>query len=180
VKVFRKLEGDAMGRLSMDEYAAARKHPVILMLHNIRSMWNVGSMFRSADAAGIEKIILSGYTATPPRKEIAKTALGADTSMTWEYSDDPQQALRELKKSGVRICGLEIAEGSRPYTEMNAQDFPVCLLVGNEVQGIEDNLLAECDLVLEIPQFGTKHSLNVSVAAGVALFELVRVLCAKE
>jgi len=180
VKVFRKLEGDAMGRLSMDEYAAARKHPVILMLHNIRSMWNVGSMFRSADAAGIEKIILSRYTETPPRKEIAKTALGADTSMTWEYSDDPQQALRELKKSGVRICGLEIAEGSRPYTEMNAQDFPVCLLVGNEVQGIEDNLLAECDLVLEIPQFGTKHSLNVSVAAGVALFELGRVLCAKE
>ncbi len=165
-----------MGRLSMEEYAAAPRHPVILMLHNIRSMWNVGSMFRSADAAGIEKIILSGYTATPPRKEITKTALGADASMPWEYTEDARLTLQDLKKSGVRICGLEIAEGSRPYTEMSTTDFPVCLLVGNEVQGIEESLLSECDDVLEIPQFGTKHSLNVSVAAGVALFELIRVL----
>jgi tRNA G18 (ribose-2'-O)-methylase SpoU len=173
---FRKLQGTEMNRLSVEHYCALPKHPLVLMLHNIRSMWNVGSMFRTADAAGIEKIILSGYTATPPRKEIDKTALGAQETVSWEYHADPLEALYGMKRDGVRICGLEIAEGSRPYTTVNPGDFPICLVVGNEVEGLEDDLLQLCDEVLEIPQYGTKHSLNVAVAAGIALFELVHVL----
>jgi len=173
---FRKLHGTEMNRLNAEQYSRSSKHPLFLMLHNIRSMWNVGSMFRTADAAGIEKIILSGYTATPPRKEIDKTALGAQENVCWTYVADPFAALSDLKENGVRICGLEITEGSRPYTGLTSGDFPLCLLVGNEVDGLEDELLERCDEVLEIPQYGTKHSLNVAVAAGIALFELVRVI----
>ena len=172
---FRKLHGSEMSRLTVEQYAEVPKHPVILLLHNIRSMWNVGSMFRTADAAGIEKIILSGYTATPPRKEIDKTALGAQETVRWEYHSDPLEALSAMKKSGLRIYGLEITEGSRPYTSLDPCVFPLCLVVGNEVDGLENEVLALCDEVLEIPQYGTKHSLNVAVAAGIALFEMVRV-----
>jgi tRNA G18 (ribose-2'-O)-methylase SpoU len=173
---FRKLHGSEMNRLSAEQYGAAPKHPIYLMLHNIRSMWNVGSMFRTADAAGIEKMILSGYTATPPRKEIDKTALGAQECVSWEYQADPLAALTALKNRGVKICGLEITEGSRAYTTMKPGDFPLCLVVGNEVDGLENDVLALCDEVLEIAQYGTKHSLNVAVAAGIALFELVRAI----
>ncbi len=172
---FRKLHGSEMNRLSAEQYSVAPKHPLYLMLHNIRSMWNVGAMFRTADAAGIEKMILSGYTATPPRKEINKTALGAQETVLWEYHADPLETLELLKQEGVRICGLEIASGSRPCTTVNPDDFPLCLVVGNEVDGLEDEVLNLCDEVLEIPQYGTKHSLNVAVATGIALFELVRV-----
>lgn len=171
---FRKLKGEEMRRLCPGLHDDVPRHPVYLMLHNIRSMWNVGSMFRTADAAGIEKMIITGYTATPPRKEIDKTALGAQEVVRWEYRADPLDAIMSLKAEGIRICGLEIAERSRPYTATLKDDFPVCLVVGNEVQGIDDDVLACCDDVLEIPQYGTKHSLNVAVAAGIALFELVR------
>ncbi|NTU58323.1 MAG: RNA methyltransferase [Chlorobiaceae bacterium] len=164
-----------MGRLSPDGYAGSSRHPVTLMLHNIRSMWNVGAMFRTADAAGIEKIVITGYTATPPRKEIDKTALGAQETVAWQHIADPVQAISMLKAEGKRVFGLEIAENSRPYTALHSGDFPLVLLVGNEVDGIGDELLALCDEVLEIPQFGIKHSLNVAVAAGIALFECVRV-----
>ncbi|MBN1279730.1 MAG: RNA methyltransferase [Chlorobium sp.] len=173
---FRKLEAPEMNRISPENLHDAPRHPICLMLHNIRSMWNVGSMFRTADAAGIEKMFITGYTATPPRKEIDKTALGAQDCVRWEYRSDPLEAIALMKASGFRICGLEITENSRPYTVMRKNDFPVCLLVGNEVQGIEDEVLMHCDEVLEIPQYGTKHSLNVAVAAGIALFELVRVV----
>ncbi len=173
---FRKLTGEEMNRLRPELSDNSPKHPVYLMLHNIRSMWNVGSMFRTADAVGVEKMIITGYTATPPRREIEKTALGAQECVKWEYCADPLDAVGRLKAEGVRICGLEIAERSRPYTMAVRDDFPLCLIVGNEVQGIDDELLAHCDEVFEIPQYGTKHSLNVAVAAGVALFELVRVV----
>ncbi len=174
---FRKLHGSEMNRRTAEEYAVVPKHPLFLMLHNIRSMWNVGSMFRTADAAGIEKMILTGYTATPPRKEIDKTALGAQNSVLWEYHADPLEALLALRGEGVKIFGLEITEGSRSYTTVDAGEFPICLVVGNEVDGLDDDLLRLCDGVLEIPQYGTKHSLNVAVAAGIVLFELVRVIC---
>ncbi|NTV05995.1 MAG: RNA methyltransferase [Chlorobiaceae bacterium] len=173
---FRKLHGTEMNRLSAELYSVSPKYPLVLMLHNIRSMWNVGSMFRTADAAGIEKIILSGYTATPPRKEIDKTALGAQDTVCWEYHADPLLIISSMKKKGIRICGVEITDGSRPYTSLSCSDFPICLVVGNEVDGLEDEVLQLCDEVLEIPQFGTKHSLNVAVAAGIVLFELVRVI----
>jgi tRNA G18 (ribose-2'-O)-methylase SpoU len=137
-------------------------------------MWNVGSMFRTADAAGIEEIIITGYTATPPRKEIDKTALGAQETVHWRHFTDPMEAVAVLKGEGRHIFALEIAENSQPYSSLQSEDFPLVLLVGNEVDGIGDALLAHCDGVLEIPQYGIKHSLNVSVAAGVALFECVR------
>ena len=171
---FRKLHGSEMNRLRVEEYSAAPKHPIILLLHNIRSMWNVGAMFRTADAAGIEKMILCGYTAIPPRKEIDKTALGAQDVVPWEYCADPLEAVKQLKDRGVKLCALEISANSVPYTAVQPDDFPLCLIVGNEVDGIDAELLNSCDAALEIPQYGTKHSLNVAVAAGVALFEMVR------
>jgi tRNA G18 (ribose-2'-O)-methylase SpoU len=171
---FRKLEGPEMNRILPEHLDDSPRHPLCLMLHNIRSMWNVGSMFRTADAAGIEKMFITGYTATPPRKEIEKTALGAQDCVRWEYRADPLEAIAIMRASGIRICGLEITDKSRPYTEVRKDDFPICLVVGNEVEGIGDEVLMHCDEVLEIPQYGTKHSLNVAVAAGIALFELVR------
>ncbi|MEE9906044.1 MAG: RNA methyltransferase [Chlorobium sp.] len=171
---FRKLAGTEMNRVSPEDLDDTPRHPVYLMLHNIRSMWNVGSMFRTADAAGIEKMFITGYTATPPRKEIDKTALGAQEFVRWEFRADPLDAIGIMKASGIRIYGLEIAEKSRPYTAVRKNDFPLCLVVGNEVEGIGDEVLMHCDEVLEIPQYGTKHSLNVAVAAGIALFELVK------
>ncbi|NTW53011.1 MAG: RNA methyltransferase [Chlorobiaceae bacterium] len=164
-----------MGRLSVEGYGESSRHPVTLMLHNIRSMWNVGSMFRTADAAGIEKIVITGYTATPPRKEIDKTALGAQNTVPWQYIEDPAEAVAMLKAEGKRVFGLEIAANSRMYTELTPGDFPLVLIVGNEVVGLGDELLSLCDDVLEIPQYGIKHSMNVAVAAGVALFESIRV-----
>ena len=164
-----------MDRLSLDEYARVEKHPVTVLLHNIRSMYNVGSIFRTADAAGIAKVVLTGYTATPPRKEIDKTALGAQESVAWEYCSHPKEILEKMKNQGVTICGLEITENSMHYTGICKHDFPLCLILGNEVEGIDSDVLQYCDHVLEIPQFGTKHSLNVSVAAGIALFEMVKI-----
>jgi tRNA G18 (ribose-2'-O)-methylase SpoU len=172
--VFRQLAGDEMRRLAPDAYAASVRHPVTLVLHNIRSMWNVGAMFRTADAAGIEEIVITGYTATPPRKEIDKTALGAQETVPWRHFAEPVEAIAMLKSEGRKVFGLEIAENSRVYTSLSAADFPLALIVGNEVEGIADALLAHCDGVIEIPQYGVKHSLNVAVAAGVALFECVR------
>lgn len=164
-----------MGRLTPEDWAAASRHPVTLMMHNIRSMYNVGSMFRTADAAGIDKIVITGYTATPPRKEIDKTALGAQETVPWRHFADPLEAITVLKSEGNKVFGLEIAENSRSCSSLRPDEFPMVLLVGNEVEGIGDDLLAHCDGILEIPQYGIKHSLNVAVAAGVALFECVRV-----
>lgn len=172
---FRQLTGDEMGRLTPEIYADSARHPVTLMLHNIRSMWNVGAMFRTADAAGIDEIVITGYTATPPRKEIDKTALGAQETVPWRHFADPVEAITVLKGESKTIFGLEIAENSRSYSSLTADDFPLALIVGNEVEGIGDALLSHCDGVIEIPQYGVKHSLNVAVAAGVALFECVRV-----
>ncbi|MCG8342989.1 MAG: RNA methyltransferase [Chlorobiales bacterium] len=172
---FRKLQGDEIARPSVNDYVRMEKHPVIVMLHNIRSMYNVGSVFRTADATAIERIIITGYTATPPRKEIDKTALGAQESVQWEYFSRPEEVLGKLKDQGFTICGLEIAENSTPYTEVGIENFPMCLVLGNEVEGIDSEVLQFCDYVLEIPQFGTKHSLNVSVAAGIALYEMVKI-----
>lgn len=171
----RKLSGDEMRRLLPEEFRRAPKHPIYVLLQNIRSMWNVGSIFRTCDAARIEQLIITGYTATPPRKEIEKTALGATETVQWTYFQNPLEAVAQLRKAGVKIAALEIARPSRRYDEVQHTDFPICLVVGNEVTGIDDEVLAACDFALEIPQYGTKHSLNVAVAVGIAVFELVRV-----
>ena len=145
---------------------------MILIAHNIRSLHNVGSFFRSADAFGIEKMDLTGYTAVPPRQEIAKTALGSEDRMPWEHEDDILSLLSHLKQTGKTIVALETREGSEPMTEFLAKhsDNDFVVIVGNEVTGIEKEILAVVDAIVEIPLLGRKQSLNVSVAAGIALF----------
>lgn len=151
-----------------------RKSPLkshfILWAHNIRSLHNVGSLFRSADGFGIHQLWLSGFTPIPPRPEISKTALGAEESVKWRQISSPEKETGQLKKAGYRIYGLEQTHDSEFLTHINVENEKICLLLGNEVTGIDDDLMPLIDTFIEIPQFGTKHSLNVSVAAGIALF----------
>lgn len=151
------------------------KAPVSVILDNIRSLYNVGSIFRTSDGAGIAKVVLTGYTPVPPRKEIEKTALGSTQTVSWEYVEDPVEAVQSFKKTGVKVLALERTDTSAVYTSLSAADFPVCLVIGNEVAGVSADVLAQCDGSLEIPMAGLKHSLNVAVAYGIAVFELVRV-----
>lgn len=144
------------------------KPQICVVAHNIRSLWNVGSLFRTADAMAASKLWLTGYTATPPRREISKTAIGAEEWIPWEYQADPKAVLEQLKADGWRIAGLELADTAVP---VSAYDPPekVCLLLGHEVTGISEDLLGLCDDVVYIPMHGKKESLNVSVATGIAL-----------
>ncbi len=144
---------------------------LVLIAHNIRSLWNVGSFFRTADAFKVEKIYLTGYTATPPRREIAKTALGADEWIAWEYQKDPAELLKSLKNDGWRIVSLEQSEKSITLTDYEVPE-KVCLIVGHEVLGVSEELLKLSDDVVHIPMHGQKESLNVSVALGIALDHL--------
>ncbi|MFH0770625.1 MAG: RNA methyltransferase [Candidatus Peregrinibacteria bacterium] len=144
---------------------------IVLFAHNIRSLWNVGSFFRTADAFEVEKIFLSGYTALPPRREISKTALGAEEYVPFEHVVDPLKKLRALKKDGFVIVALEQAKNSVPLNEFQPSQ-KVCLIVGHEVLGVEKDFLRFSDAVVHIPMFGKKESLNVAVAAGIALYYL--------
>lgn len=143
-----------------------------LWLHNIRSMHNVGSAFRTADALGIKGLILSGYTPSPPRPELSKTALGADETVHWHYFKSDYEAIQYLRDNKYSIVALEQTNSSIPIHEIRPGESGLCMLMGNEVNGIEDDLLLEADLIAEIPQYGQKHSFNVSVAAGIALYAL--------
>lgn len=144
----------------------------IVWLHNIRSLHNVGSVFRSADSFGISMLLLSGYTPQPPRAEISKTALGADEYVKWVGFDDVKSTLMFLKESNYRLVGFEQTSESIDIHELEFDAKPTCLILGNEITGIDDEILPHLDVVVEIPQYGRKHSLNVSVATGVALFHL--------
>lgn len=144
---------------------------VILIAHDIRSLHNVGALFRSADAFGVEKMYLTGITGTPPRKEIAKVALGGETRVAWEYHETIDEVIELLKNEGVKICALELSEKSQSLRSFDVPE-QVALILGNEVEGIGPEVLAHVDHVLEIPMLGQKKSLNVSVAAGIALYEL--------
>jgi 23S rRNA (guanosine2251-2'-O)-methyltransferase len=146
---------------------------IYALLHNIRSLHNVGSMFRTADGAGIKKLYLCGETGAPPRAEIAKTALGAEEVVHWEYWMDTKECIAKLKKEGVRIVALELAPKSVDYRTFVAKG-PVCLVVGSEVKGLPSALLALCDDCIQIPMRGIKESLNVSVAFGIAVYEMAR------
>ena len=170
----RKLSLDELDRLSVEAYRQAGKHPVAVLLDDVRSAHNVGSAFRTADAFRIEKLYLCGITGTPPHREITKTALGADESVAWEYAADATQAVRALKTAGYRIVAVEQAEGSVPLQALEVSPGErYCFIFGNEVFGVRDELIAACDACLEIPQFGTKHSLNVSVSVGIVLWEVI-------
>lgn len=157
-----------------------KKKEIYVLLHNIRSTHNVGSIFRTSDALGVTKIYLSGYTPTPldrfnrPRKDIAKVALGAEKSIDWEYVTNPEKTIKDLKKANYQIIGLEQAKNSVDYKKVKIK-YPILFIVGNEVGGIEKNMLSLSDVVAEIPMNGKKESLNVSVAFGVGLFRILGV-----
>lgn len=141
-----------------------------MWMHNIRSMHNVGAAFRNADAFGIKEVWLSGYTPTPPRPEITKTAIGAEEHVAWKSFTDESEPVKWLKKNNYTLCGLEQTESSIFLNDFEANTEKICLVLGNEVTGIDEAILPMLDFAVEIPQFGSKHSLNVSVAAGVALY----------
>lgn len=162
-------------RHTLEELKNIERHPIYVLLDNVRSVYNVGSIFRTSDAALISKLYLTGYTPHPPRKDIEKTALGAIESVPWEYHKNPIDVIKSLKGKNIKIVALEITDESIPYYEIKPTDFPICLIVGNEITGISDDILSVCDLSVEIPQFGIKHSLNVAVAYGIAVFELVKI-----
>lgn len=174
----KKLTHEEVGnkRISLEDAKTIKRHPIYAMADNIRSIYNVGSIFRTSDAALIEKLYLTGYTPYPPRQEIEKVALGATEAVPWEYIKSPLEAVKKIKEQGIKIVPLEITENSRNYTEINKEDFPLCLILGNELTGVSNDIIAVSDFSIEIPQYGFKHSINVSVAYGIAVMELVRKL----
>ncbi len=169
----RKLKNSELGRISPSAYKEMDKTPLILILDNIRSLNNIGSVFRTADAFLIEKIYLCGITATPPHKDIQKTALGATDSVAWEYAKSTQDLIASLQNDGVIVVSIEQAEKAIPL-----QDFTVepkktyALIFGNEVKGVQQEVVSASDVVVEIPQYGTKHSLNISVSAGIVVWDV--------
>ncbi len=165
---------DELGRLSVTAFKEAEKHPIIVVLDNIRSMHNVGSVFRSADAFLVEAICLCGYTPQPPHRDIHKTALGATETVDWIYFDQTRDAVLALRNRGYRVFAIEQVDTSIPLQNFDNNGEPVALIFGNEVEGVNADLLDLCDGSIEIPQFGMKHSLNISVAAGIVLWEMVR------
>jgi len=165
----RKLRNSELGRLTPEDYAKAQKTPLVLVLDNIRSMHNVGSVFRSADCFRVAHIHLCGLSPIPGHPEIEKTALGATESVAWTQHQDTLSCLKSLRKEGFRIAALEQAEGSIDLRKYQPQ-APLALVLGHEVKGVAQEVVDFCDDVIEIKQFGTKHSLNVSVSAGMAIY----------
>jgi len=164
-------------RLREEEALAAQRHPIVGVLEDIRSLYNVGSCFRTADAMLLERLVLTGYTPLPPRKEISKTALGADRSVPWQGVADPTAAVLRLREEGYAVYALELAEGALSLDRLQLLpegERPIALVVGNEISGVRTETLALCDGAISIPMFGVKHSLNVAVAFGIAAWELVR------
>ncbi len=171
-----------MRKLTHDEIAAQRtkradlqatpRVPIDVLVDNVRSLYNIGSIFRTLDGAWIHKLFLCGFTPHPPRKEIEKTALGATGTVPWEYRKDPLEVILELKQQKVAICVLEQTTKSIPYTSVSPSNFPLCLVIGNEITGVSHKLVEAADMAIEIPMVGTKQSLNVAVAYGIAVFEL--------
>ena len=162
-------------RVTIDTLENANKLPVCVLLDSIRSSYNVGSIFRTSDGAMIEKLYLCGYTPHPPKKEVLKTALGSHESVDWEFVKDPKKVVLDLKKKGYKICALELTDSSVPHYTLQKSDIPICLLIGNEITGVSQDLIDLCDISIEIPQYGIKQSLNVAVAYGVAIFELRKI-----
>jgi 23S rRNA (guanosine2251-2'-O)-methyltransferase len=171
----RKLSMDELNRKTVAEFRQSDKTAVVVVLDNIRSMHNVGSVFRTADAFLLEGVFLCGYTPQPPHRDIHKTALGATETVSWKYFSTTAEAVRALKAEGYRVFAVEQVENSIPLQEFTAQESgPLAVVFGNEVSGVGEEALKECDGYIEIPQGGMKHSLNISIAAGIVLWELVR------
>lgn len=171
----RKLLNEELGRLSVEEYQTKEKRPIVLVLDNIRSQHNIGAAFRTADAFGIRKVVLCGICATPPNAEIHKSALGAELSVEWQHFKTTIEAVDVLKKEGYKLIAIEQTENAIMLNEFDVkQNLPCALIFGNEVKGVAQEVIDTCDSSIEIPQEGTKHSLNVSVSIGVVLWEFCR------
>ena len=169
----RKLKVTEMGRLTLGEFREAEKQPIAVVLDHVRSLHNVGSVFRTSDAFCIEEVLLCGITAQPPHPEIHKTALGAEESVSWRYFKETDEAVEYLRKQGYTLLAVEQCEGStllQNFCKEEGKRYAVVL--GNEVKGVQQHIVDKCDGCIEIPQWGTKHSLNVSVAAGIVLWHL--------
>ena len=171
----RKLPNEELGRKTISQFRSSEKLPLVVVLDNVRSHNNIGSVFRTADAFLIEKLILCGITATPPHRDIQKTALGATESVIWQYYSDTSEAISLLKENGYTIVGIEQVEGS-----VSLQDFKpdhkkhYALVFGHEINGVDQKIIDLCDTCIEIPQYGTKHSFNIAVSAGIVLWEVTR------
>ena len=171
----KKLKLEELGRVSIDQFKTVDKLPVCIVLDNIRSLHNVGSAFRTADAFRISKIFLTGITGCPPHREIQKTALGATESVPWEYVESTSVIVKKLQEAGYKIVIVEQTSESIPLQNFNPQtNQKYCLVFGNEVNGVSDDVLAFGDVALEIPQEGTKHSLNISVCLGIVVWEFFK------
>ena len=171
----RKLKVPEMGRMSVAEYQTSEKQPIVVVLDHVRSLFNVGSVFRSSDAFRIENVLLCGITAQPPHPEIHKTALGAEDSVPWRYFKQTMDAITWLKEQGYIVLAVEQCEGSTSLQDFHREpDRKYAVVLGNEVKGVQQEVVDMCDGCLEIPQYGTKHSLNVSVAAGIVLWHLTK------
>jgi 23S rRNA (guanosine2251-2'-O)-methyltransferase len=171
----KKLKLEELGRISVDEFKGAEKIPVTILLDNVRSLHNVGSAFRTADAFCVEKIYLTGITGTPPHREIEKTALGATSSVDWEYAEDAGAAVQILKAKGYKIIIIEQTSESEPLQKLSIDSQQkYCLVFGNEVNGVSEEVITYGDVAVEIPQMGTKHSLNISVCTGIVAWEFFK------
>ncbi|MDD3686601.1 MAG: RNA methyltransferase [Bacteroidales bacterium] len=171
----RKLPIEEIGRVSAEEFRSVDKLSVIAVLDDIRSHHNTGAVFRTMDAFACEAVYLCGITGTPPHRDIQKTALGATETVPWQYFESALKAVQNLKNNGYKIIALEIAEGSTDIRNFKVSaDEKIALVLGNEVNGVDQQIIDICDICLEIPQYGTKHSLNVSVSAGIALWEICK------
>lgn len=170
----RKLKHAEIPRTAPDQVETLPKHPVVGLLDDVRSLYNVGSIFRTSDAALVEALYLTGITGTPENQGIHKTALGAQDTVAWTQQDDPAAAAQRLRDDGYTLAALEITDTPTAACDLQAEHFPLCLIVGNEVRGVQDELVEAADLALEIPQYGSKQSLNVAVAYGIAVFDIVR------
>ena len=169
----RKLSTEELARESVIEFQNSEKQPIVLLLDNIRSLHNVGTFFRTGDAFNIEKILLCGITGTPPHREIQKTALGATESVSWQYFEDALVPIKEYKERGYKIVGIEQTDESIWLPDWDFDhELKMVLIFGNEISGVQQKILDVCDGSLEIPQFGTKHSFNVSVVAGIVLYDI--------
>lgn len=171
----RKLKTIEIERISVEEFQQAEKMPLVVVLDNVRSMYNIGSVFRTADAFRIEEVLLCGITATPPSNEIHKTALGAEESVAWQYFKETTDAVAYLREKGYTLCAIEQCEGSVMLNDFKKEaGRKYAVFMGNEVKGVQQQVIDQCDVCIEIPQFGTKHSMNVSVTAGIVMWEMVR------
>lgn len=173
----KKLTTEEMHRMTVEEFRESEKMPLVAVLDNVRSLNNIGSIFRTGDAFRVECICLCGITATPPHREIHKTALGAEDTVEWSYHEDTVECVKELKERGYRIYAVELAHDSLKLDKDTIEtDRPIALVFGNEIDGVQEEVMALCDGFLEIPQYGSKHSLNVSCAAAIAIWETTKQL----